>query len=121
MISASLFVVIVAASVTALILLTMKLQKENSNFIDELQFFLRQRIIAHNKVKAQLAVAHSKLAKLELDYAELKVQKTTTTEELGFSGVLAETEFVEARNQKIEELEKEIHQLKNMQISDFIS
>ncbi len=120
-ISAGFFVILVAAAVTGIVFLAMKLQKENSDFIDDLQFFLRQRIIGHNQVKAQLAVMKTKLAKLELENIDLKRAQGKTTEDVGFSGLLGEAEFVEVRNQKIQALERELDHLRNMQMTDMAS
>ena len=121
MMSAVLIFWIIGGAATGLVLLTVKLNKENSDFIDDLQFFLRQRIIAHNQVKAKLSVAKTKIAKLKIENIELKGKQIKEVEEIGFSGLLGEAEFVEVRKQKIQALEKEIDQLRNLQINDHAS
>lgn len=118
-ITTGIFAAMVLVTVVGLIFMTFQMQKENNRFNDELQFFLRQRIIAHNRVKAQLAVLKTKYDKLESENSLLKKAKETSAEEAGFSGLLAETEFVEARNQKIEMLQNEINALKNLSVNDF--
>ena len=112
------FIPMVATAVTGLIYLVMKLQKENNRFIDEIKFFLRQRTIAHNKVKAQLAVLKSKYAQLEKENIKLK-QMANTKEEFEFSGMLGQAEFLEVRDRRIALLESEINTLKKMSIRDF--
>jgi hypothetical protein len=121
MISTGLFLTLSAAAIGGFIFLVAKLQKENSDFIDELQFALRQRILAHNKVKAQLAVLRTQYAHLKVEVLSLRHSQNEQPTAISFSGLLGEAEFVEVRKQKIEALEKELHTLKNMKMPDLAS
>ena len=112
------FVSAVATTLTGLIYLAAKLQQENNKYIEEIQFFLKHKTIAHNKVKAQLAVMKSRYSKLEKENHQLKKDRNIK-ETVEFSGLLGQAEFVEVRNQRIAQLESEINDLKQMSIRDF--
>jgi uncharacterized coiled-coil DUF342 family protein len=55
----------------AVVYLALRAHKEMGAYIQELQFFLKQRIIAHNKSQARLAVAQSRLEKVEQESKEM--------------------------------------------------
>ncbi len=59
------FAPFVVLTVVGLVFLAFRMHSEAIGHMEELQFFLRHRIISHNKVKAQLAVVRSRFAKIE--------------------------------------------------------
>ena len=118
MFATSVFVPVVAMAVTTLIYLVWSLQKENSRFVEEVKYFLRQRTIAHNRAKAQLAVLKTHYAKLEKEYVELR-KRVGTENIIEFSGALGQADFVEVRKQRIAQLEDEIVELKKLSARDF--
>lgn len=89
------FAIAMAVAILALIGLVVKLQKENDDFVKELQFFLRYRIIDHNKIKARMAVLQTQFDQLQNDYETLRAE--AIKQDINFSGFLADAEFVEQK------------------------
>lgn len=103
MITFGMFAAIVGIAVVGLVVMAVKLYSESTHFITDLQFFLKHRTIAHNQVKARLAVLQSNFDELEQENLALQNQLRKFKAEAGFEGILAETEFVEEKKRKQEE------------------
>ncbi len=120
-ISVMTFVLMVGVAVVALLLLSIYSHREAMNFVEELQFFLKHRTIAHNRVKAQLSVFKTRFEKLEKENIELKsqIEKSLKRGEDSFSGLLAETEFIEEQNSQLAKLETEISSIQETLKGEF--
>ncbi len=154
-------VYIVATAFIGVIFLTFKMHREMKNFISELEFFLKQKTIAHNQEKAKLSVLTTKYEKLSEEKSSLEneivtlkatqsylkdevMQKaeelyklTEENDDLAsknkklkdtvinlkensvFGGLLAEAEFIEARNSQIKKLGAEISSIQEVLNGDF--
>ena len=118
-ISIMIFAPVVAIATIGLLFLAVRMHKEAMNFVTELQFFLKHRTIAHNQVKARLAVFKTRFEKIEKENIELKRRLEGQSDEAGFDGLLAETVFVESQNFQIEKLETEISSIQETLKGDF--
>lgn len=98
------FASLVGIAVVGLLYMALKMNNETTTFIAELQFFLRHRIIAHNQVKAKMAVLETQFHKLQQENFELHNQIRKFKVENGFDGMLSETEFVEEDKNRLQEL-----------------
>ena len=114
------FIAIIAVGVGFIMYLAFGLHKENTDFINTLQFYLREKTVQANKAKAQLAVMQSRYDNLAKEYADLQSESVSVIENFEFSGMLGEKEFVEAKNQQIQRLENKIKTIRELTISDLI-
>ena len=71
------FVAIVAAAVVGLVYLAFRMQREAMKFNEELQFFLKHRIMSENRAKAQVAVFKTRFEKLEKEFQEMAEENSS--------------------------------------------
>lgn len=66
----------------AVFILALRAQKELSAYIQELEFFLKQRIVSSNQAKARLAVAQTRASTFEKENNQLRVDLSQALQEV---------------------------------------
>lgn len=104
---------IIAGGLTliSLVYLLTRLQKENDAYVSEVKFYLRQRILAHNKIKAKYSILQNRMIRVEKENQELR-QKMESLSSVdmasAFDVSLQNKSIIEEKDQRIEKLELEI-------------
>ena len=66
----------------AVVILALRAHRELSAYIQELEFFLKQRIVSSNQAKARLAVAQTRAATFEKENNQMRIELSQALQEV---------------------------------------
>lgn len=106
---------IIGLAVLSLLFLVYRMHRESSQHISELEFFLKQRTISHNKERARLSVFKTKYAKLNQQKDELEEKLLALKDrEAEFEKAILRNDILERKNAEFEKLGHEIINIQEM-------
>jgi predicted GIY-YIG superfamily endonuclease len=104
-----------SVAVFGLLFMTYAIYNESNRYTSELEFVLKQRIIAHNRVKASGAVLKTKYEDLEAVTFKVQAELELYQEkEMKYEEMNSRNEYLEKKNAEIEKLEFEITSIQEM-------
>ncbi len=80
--SLSTLALLTGTAFVAIFILALRAQKELNEYIQELEFFLKQRIMSSNQAKARLAVSQTRATTFEKENNQLRVELSQALQEV---------------------------------------